>query len=322
VPATKPYHVAVAMLLVAALLLVVPGVDAKLDRPAARAAAYLQEHAAASGSLAPNVAEAAYALGHHPARWPEGDPIAARVEVPAGTASNVSLLRPLRALALAQDDRADADGELTQRVQSHLGTTGYGDTRTLNDDAYAILALRATDPGAGNDRFASLRQHLIANQHADGGWGWAVDAPSGTDITGLVLEGLFWSGGIDGIDRNGTLAFLARTHHSDGGFAESLGGQRNCESTVWGIRAQQRLQADVDPDDWVFLLGLQQDDGGFSHLAGGKSDLLCTTEAAAFLGENLVPATKSDGIPAPSMAWTLLALVIYAVSRSTRLRQP
>lgn len=297
-------------------------VDAKLEDERARALAYLAGHADEAGPLAANLAEAAAANGRDPAEWPSPhDPVAAHVQVPGPDAANISLLRPLRALALANDPRAGPGGELTARVQQHVGASGYGSPATLNDDAYAILALAAAAPLDDGDRFQPMAAHLRANQHAGGGWGWAVGGGPGTDMTGLVVEALHVAGSPP--EAGPVLAFLATTRDARGGFAESPGGARNCESTAWGIRATLRLGAEVDPDDWGFLLGLQRDDGGFAHAEGGRSDLLCTADAATLIGDVVPPGGDGDlGIPAPGAAWVLLALATAAVARSTRLRQP
>ncbi len=299
--------------------------EAKLDAAADRTLGYLEDHAATSGSLAPNVAEAAHALGKDPAAWPPGDPVAARIEVPGPDASNVSLLRPLRALALAGDPRAGIHGELTARVAGRVQPSGYGDPRTINDDAYAILALLAARPIDDREPYAPMVRALSDSQDGSGGWGWAVGGTPGTDMTGLAVEALWREGGsVPESLAVGAQAFLTTTRHPDGGFAETPGGQRNCESTVWGIRASYRLAGRLEADDWDFLLGLQQRDGGFAHLEGGRSDLLCTTEAAGLLGEMDVDApAASDEVPAPTFPMlAALLTAICAVAMSTRLRQP
>ena len=309
-----------AFLLLAAASLGAPPADAKLERAAGRALDYLEAHAATAGSLAANVAEAAAANGLDPSAWPEGDPVAARVAVPGEGASNVSLLRPLRALALAKDPRMH---DLAARAWSHVQASGYGDPRTVNDDAYAILALSAAEPAGGAQRFAPMVEALHAAQHPSGGWGWAVGGAPGTDTTGLAVEALLaGDSGRPGEGREAILGFLASTRDPRGGYAETPGGTRNCESTVWGLRASHRLTGAADPDDWDFLLGLQRPDGGFAHVAGGRSDLLCTTEAAGLLGEHAVPAGSGGrGIPALAPPALALLLATVAAAMSTRLRE-
>lgn len=284
---------------------------------------YLADHAAASGSMAANIAEAAHANGLDLTAWPATDPVAQHVSstFPEGV-SNISLLRPLRALAFAGHLHAAPDGELTLRVLDHFGPDGYGDRRTFNDDAYAILALRAVGIPVEDARIQAARSHLLAAQRDDGGWGWTLGAPSGTDLTGLVTEALTQSGGVPDAIASRAGAFLATTR-ADVGFAETPGGTPTCESTVWAMRATDRLGGTPRDDDWRFLLGLQRPDGGFSHLPGGPSDLLCTTEAVALLGEahrgGIDGPVGDAGIPGPE---ALLALAAVALAATFRIRRP
>lgn len=308
-------------------LLLAPGVEAKgIEAQRGPALDYLADHIDGSGTMSANIAEAAYANGLDLMAWPSaGDPVAYQVSSrfsPEGVA-NITLLRPLRALALANDPDAAPDGELTLRVLDHFGPDGYGDRRTFNDDAYAILALRAVGFPSGDARIQVARDHLLAAQRDDGGWGWTLGAPSGTDLTGLVVEALTQSGGVPQANGSRALGFLASTR-TDAGFTETPGGHANCESTAWGIHATDRLGETPRDADWWFLLGLQRPDGGFSHLPGGASDLLCTTEAAALLGAADAgdidgPAMGREGIPALSAG---LALAAVAVAATSWVRRP
>lgn len=299
------------------LVLLAPAAGGKgLEAQGQQALGYLAGHAADAGALASHFAEAAHANGEDPFSWPaRTDPIAGRIEVPGEGASNVSLLRPLRALALAGDARAGPEGELTRRVLANGDAGGHGDPRTLNDDAYAVLALRAAGLPQGHAAVQAPRMHLLANQGSDGGWGWAVGAPPGTDMTGLALEALHASGGIPAEAADGARAFLASTRLGGRGWSETPQGTPNCESTVWGLRASDRLGEPAPPAEWRFLMSLQRADGGFAHVVGGPSDVLCTAEAATLLGEarsGLVHAPVADdaGIPGPGFAMALGALLV------------
>lgn len=311
-----------------ALVLCLPTAAAKGIEPQGELALeHLAGRAASSAALAANILEAAHANGLDPTLWPSPqDPVVDQVAVPGPGSSNVSLLRPLRALALAGDPRAGPEGELTRRVLAAFSTDGYGDPSTLNDDAYAILALRAAGLASDDARLQAARAHLIGHQGADGGWGWAVSAASGTDLTGLAIEALLATGGVPPAAAAGAWGFLLSTRSRDGGFGEAPGGARNCESTAWGLRATSRLDQEMRDRDWWFLLGLQQPDGGFAHVPGGASDLLCTTEAVAIIGEaraGLVPGPRLDGngIPGPGLpALSLLLAAVATVARSTPLR--
>jgi hypothetical protein len=306
----------------ALLVLLAPAAQAKgVAAQRGPALDYLADHVDGAGPMTANIAEAAHANGLDLAAWPtEDDPVVAHlpVEFPED-AANITLLRPLRALAFAGHPAAAADGDLTARAYGKLGPHGYGDRRTFNDDAYALLALRAAGL-AVDDRLQATRDHLLAAQGQDGGWGWTLGSPSDTDMTSLVVEALHATGGVPGEAAAHARDFLATTR-SSAGFGETSGSEPNCESTVWGIRATQRLGAAPRDDDWWFLLSLQQRDGGFAHLPGGTADLLCTSEAATLLGEAhagevAAPAMEDRGIPA--LGGLLVAVVVFATLRVRR----
>lgn len=312
-----PRGVAASCLLLVALLLVTaPGVHAKgVDAAHALAMDYLETQGRDAGDFAPHWAEAAAANGFDVAAWPPSSPLARQIAVPDANASFIQLLRPLHALALANDVRAI---ELRDRVlagftDGQFGpvTTWDGNTRTaLNDDAYAILALVEAGVPADDVRLLASAQFLRDHQNGDGGWGWAVGATSSLDMTGMVLRALHLVA--DGLPDQAE-GFLDAARDGNG-FAERPSGPANCESTAWGIRIQALLGRPRDAAAWDFLLALQQPDGGFAHLPGGISDPLCSMEAITLLGEGragvvALPET-ARGTPAlgPSVLVGLLVL--------------
>lgn len=328
-PGRRVQGVRLAATVLAALLLAATPVQAKgLGPQGDLGLDYLAARASGAATLAPPVVEAAAANGLDPAQWPTpADPVARHVEVPGEGAANISLLRPLRALALAGDPRAAPEGELTRRVLALVRHDGFGDPRQLNDDAYAILALRAAGLAEADARLQPMRERLTAAQAADGGWGWSATARSGTDMTGMAVEALHASGGIPDSAAVPVRAFLASTQQ-ERGFSELPGGSANCESTAWGLRASGRLGMAVRDRDWWFLLGLQQPDGGFAHLPGGASDLLCTAEAVAVIGEARAgalpgPAQGRGSIAGPALGTTVALLAATTwMAMSTRVRHP
>lgn len=316
------------VLLCAAALLagsLLPGAQAKsLDGMREGALAWVEARSRdGAGSFAPHFAQAVESNGLATASWPPGNPLRDQVLVPGPEATPIQLLRPLHALALADDPRSSVEGELVQRVLASFDGQQFGNPTALNDDAYSILALTQAGLPPTDARLLASAQALAAAQRDDGGWGWAVDSPSGTDMTGLVLLALHLEGQ-DAGPLPAALAFVASTRSGDG-YAETPGGTANCESTAWALRTQA-LGGDVDPAAWRFLLSLQQEDGGFAHLPGGPSDPLCTSEALTVAGlahAGAVPfiLDSGHGIPAPGVAWTVVALSAVGVAMSTRIRR-
>lgn len=319
-------RLALALFLLVLLPAAVPAVQAKsLDGLQQGTQSWIESEAiAGAGSLAALFAEAGAANGHDPAAWPAASPLAPQVAVPPEGAAAIQLLRPLRALALAHDSRATPEGNLTQRVLATFDGAQFGAPQAVNDDAYAILALRAAGVPVQDDRLQASGAFLQQARNPDGGWGWAVGGASGTDMTGLVLDALAALDRLDPSVAADAASFVASAK-ADRGYAESPGGNANCESTAWALRILARHEAGTDADGWRFLLSLQQPDGGVAHLPGGPSDAFCTSEVltlAGLAGAGTVPfpLESRNSTPGPSSASLLFALATIAVAMSTRIR--
>lgn len=269
-----------------------------------------------AGSLAPQFTEAVEAAGLATATWPAANPLRDQITVPGPEAATITLLRPLRALALADDPRAALDGELVQRVLASFDGTQFGAPHALNDDAYAILALTQAGLPTADERLVASAQALAAAQQDDGGWGWAVGAPSGTDMTGLILRALHLVAELETPRLNAALSFVASTRAGTG-YAETPGGTPNCESTTWALRARSLGGRPDDPGAWRMLVSLQQPDGGFAHLPGGPSDAFCTAEvltvaALAEAGTLQFTLGEERDIAGPGLGGALLMLGVAA----------
>lgn len=303
------------------LLLTATCVQAKGIEDARQSAlSFLGDAALVAPGLAALVAEAGAANDLDLQAWPAEQPVAGRLHVPGDDAPFIALLRPLRALALAHDARA---ADLAQRVSAGFDGTQFGSPHMLNDDAYAILALRETGRPPQDADLLQAARFLLDHRNADGGWGWAVGGPSGTDMTGIILAALE-SLHADPRDAQAALPFLNRTQVGDG-YAEAPGQEANCESTAWALRIQDQAEAAPDRAAWTFLLSLQNPDGGFAHVPGAPSNLLCSAEAATVLGLAAAghlhtPNLDGAGIPAVG-AWPSLAVVAAAGILQRRLRQ-
>ncbi len=273
---------------------------------------------AGAGAFAPLFTEAVEANGLATASWPAANPLRGQVTVPGPDAATIQLLRPLRALALAGDPRAALEGDLVGRVLASFDGAQFGSPQALNDDAYAILALTQAGLATTDSRLAASARTLAAAQREDGGWGWAVGSPSGTDMTGLVLMALDAVAELEEGRLQAGLAFVSSTGKG-AGYAETPRGTPNCESTAWALRAQALGGQKDDPASWRMLVGLQQSDGGFAHLPGGASDPFCTAEvltavALAEAGTLRFSLGEGRSIVAPGLAWALLGLGAAAVA--------
>jgi Prenyltransferase and squalene oxidase repeat len=279
--------------------------------------------------LAPYAVEAALAAGLDPAAWPEASRSAlASVTLPGPDAPFLKLVRPAYALALAGhlDDWQGEDVEA--RLRAGFDGQQFGEAALLNDDLYATLALVADGADAGDAEVHAVVQLLTRHQNADGGWGYAVNATSSVDTTAMALLLLQR---IDvGVEpdaaaaTDGAVAFVLSAQDADShGFAEAPGGRPNCDSTAWAMRV---ALGGAGVRGWTYLLGLQNDDGGFSYQPGQPSNTLCSVEAVTVLADALAGRTDlrieqtpgKDGPAGPAAAVAICLLAAAVISRRFR----
>lgn len=230
----------------------------------------------------PYIVEAAATAGLDVQTWPGPVPVAHQVAWPPDEASFLAALRPLHAEVLAAQDDATRLARVRDRVLAGFDGAQFGEPALLNDDAFALIVLAAAK---GNvSEVGPAIQNLLESTSPRGGWSWAMGGEPETDMTGMVLQALAVAGAMDDIDTQATLGFLDATRTADGGYGLQSGGDANCDSTVWGIRARGLLGASADASSWGFLLSLQRGDGGFAYTLEGPSNALCTAEAATLLG--------------------------------------
>lgn len=289
------------LLAVAGLACVSPAMAAADPLAAARdaAMAYLAsqgESGTYPSGLAPYAVEAAAAVGLDALAWPSpSNPASASILIPGEEAPLLAMVRAAYAIAVAGGDLRDWQGQdLEARILDSFDGQQFGNAALLNDDAFAIPALRASGLPAGDDRLLAAARWLAEQRNDDGGWGYAVGAASGTDTTGMVLAAILpVLPPLEGQAlRDGARDFV-QTTHAGAGFAERPGGQANCDSTVWALRV---LGEDGWAEDWQALLALQNPDGGLSYQSGQPSNGLCTAEAATLLAD-----AAAGRIPSPKL---------------------
>lgn len=196
--------------------------------------------------------------------------------------------------ALGEDARSFAGYDLTRPLADKEKTVAQG----VNGAIFALLALEnAGDIAAQDDAAAvqALRQeyadYILNAQQADGGWSLRADSAGEVDLTAMALQALSGyreqSAVSAAVDR--ALDFLSRAQQADGGFAAS--GTANSESCAQVLLALCELGIDADDARFVknghsafdALLAYQTESGGFSHTAGGETNLMASEQAACAL---------------------------------------
>ncbi len=316
--------IAVGVLLLAGPAVASPpaaALDDALDWLAERMAA---DSSFPSSGLAPYLVEAAAAARLDPASWPTAPGVLDRLAFPPPGGPLLPLLRPAHAWAVAGRDLGDVDGrDVRAEILAAFDGAQFGDPTLLNDDAFAILALRADNLPVSDARLQAAAGFLAA--HQEGGWSWSTSGTAETDMTGMVLVALDAVGVVP--DRDAARAFLDSARTLDGGWGLSAGADAgNCDSSVWALRGLDALGTAAPSGAWSFLLGLQGAEGGFSYRPGTPPDALCTAEAATlrgFVATGQVPFTATPAgrpAPGPGIPLALAALVLRAAFQ--RIRRP
>jgi prenyltransferase beta subunit len=176
----------------------------------------------------------------------------------------------------------------------------------INDTAFAMLGLSATDEPSKMDIISHAAAWLVGVQSEDGGWPWAPGREESSDMTAAVIQALRIAPRTAKraeAERRGW-AYLRATQRDDGGFAQTPGDpEANSASTAWALQAM--WAAAIDPTTWRrpggtpldYLASLQQPDGSIKYMKGRSLNDLWMTAYAA-------PALAGYPLPVPSIART------------------
>lgn len=152
------------------------------------------------------------------------------------------------------------------------------DERTLNDDAWGLLAMRAAGLPTTYPAVAAVRRQLILAQNTDGGWSYVVSGGSDTNDTAAVMMALL-EAGVSPIDPSmqRALGYLAQQQNEDGGFSYDRAQYTNSDgaSDAWVLSALTKAGSDptlfrkngVTPID--HLRALARPDGCYTWQKGG-----------------------------------------------------
>ena len=273
------------------------------DAPAERALAWLADLSDYERGYATNVVEAVARTGRDPQRWPSPGQSAFSQLAPYDGVDGpyYSYLRVAHAAGTSGYDPRDVNGlDYVALVRAGFVGGQSGSATFVNDDAWAILALRAAGVGVEDEQVRSSAVALRATQLPDGGWSHQVGAlRSFTDVTGMALAALRASG--DEMSRYASAAALldATYDAATGGHRDRVGGGVNCQSTVWALHGYAALGLAERPESLAYLRRLQHADGGLgtSLQPNGRP-----TQPNAFCTAEAVPVLAGARYPFPSYA--------------------
>lgn len=221
-----------------------------------------------------------------------------------------ALSRHVLAIVAAGENPRDFGGEdWIERVRSHHAGNQFVDANhpnALNDDAFAILALRAAGVSSGDQMVDSAGGHLLGQQNDDGGWGLSGGGSSSTDMTAVVVEALTLSGHLapaDDAAKDALGYLLDRAGKDHGCLSDGYATSANRYSTAWAIRALPALHTDPRGEAWTSqgsawdcLRATATEQGGFASRKGDDPSLWMTWEAVPALAG--IPHGRVD----PSLA--------------------
>ena len=155
----------------------------------------------------------------------------------------------------------------------------------INAYAYALIALNAANVDESADYYI---EEILKLQLSDGGF-TLTGAYSDVDVTAICIQALApYSNDSNQVTESIEKAIncLSKKQNSDGGYSSY--GSKNCESTAQVISALVSLEIDPQSDSRFIkndtsaidaLLNYQNIDGGFSHIAGSKTNSMATVQA-------------------------------------------
>jgi hypothetical protein len=158
-------------------------------------------------------------------------------------------------------------------------TGGYGTNST--DTAWAALGLHA----AGEDIPSTTIDFLVSLQNVDGGWNWAddPDSPSEVQQTALCVQALLAAGeSVTATEVVSALTFIDSAKKSDGGYGYLVGDSSGVNTTAYVLQSLMSA-GQIPTGNWCskvrcgYLSSNQADEGYFSF--GGNPSLYATQEA-------------------------------------------
>ncbi|MFH1428100.1 MAG: DUF4430 domain-containing protein [Patescibacteria group bacterium] len=184
--------------------------------------------------------------------------------------------------AVGENPTAFGQENYVAKLKSYFNNNQMGEEGLLNDDIWSILALASIYEVNSPEAIAS-KNYILANQNADGGWGYSISSGSDTNDTASAVIALI-EAGVSSSNQAivKALGYLQLTQNDDGGFPYDPGSIYGIDSDsgsgAWVIAALNK--AGVNPISWdkggnnpiTHLESLQDSDGGYWWVAPGVSE--------------------------------------------------
>lgn len=242
------------------------------------------------------------------------------------TSTAIELEAPILAITATGNDPHTFLGEdLVAELENFYSTTTgeLGDTSTLNDDVFGLLAFNAARVSSSDPTVIGVRNFLIAHQNSsDGGFSYAVGSTSDTNTTAAAVMALLATGSnASNTPITKAMDYLKSAQNADGGFsydpASPYGTSTDASSDAWIISAMNALGESPTSSMWTTasgtdpltnMLTLQDATAGFfAYQAGsgedGFSPVTTSYAVIALAGKHLPVAVwtpNDNAAPAPT----------------------
>lgn len=241
-----------------------------------------------------------------------------------GVPSQEAARAVVAAVALGDDPRTFAGRDHVARLLSHFDGAQFGSPAALNDDVWAVFALRAAGFPADDARIQAAATTILAAQKPGGGWGLGAASFPEADMTAWALDALALAGRtvepVDAAAVERGVAYLATLRGEGGAIAqctEAGCGGPNAESTAAALAALRALGIEGDPRFSGLsdaLVAFRRDDGAFYRFPSAGSWTFATPQSIVALAgaSGYPPARRFDPsaslVPTAPVAGSPIAL--------------
>lgn len=222
--------------------------------------------------------------------------------------SAIGYTAPILAIAaLNKNPRTFSQEDYVAKLKNFYQQNQIGDPALLNDDIFGVLALVSAAEAVTDPVIADAKNFLLNHQGADGGWSYAVNSSSDTNMTAAAILALL-AAGVPASNNQiqNALTYVQSSQNSDGGFPydpqSSYSTASDAASTAWVIWARNALNLD-SVSAKTFLENHQTSPGFFEYQKNSGEDAftpITTSYAVIALSGKKLPLQIFSQTQAPT----------------------
>ena len=156
--------------------------------------------------------------------------------------------------SLNQDPQSFGGKDYIAELKKYFINGQIGDPANINDDIFGVLALVSAGLPTSDSVLAGAKNFILANQQANGGWGFSVNGGTDSNMTAAAIVALIASKvsvSDDSIQKG--FEYLKTAQNNDGGFTydpqSQFGTDSDSSSTAWVLWALNA--AAINQSDWI-----------------------------------------------------------------------